>query len=977
MGLRDILLQRKAAALTASTELQPQQERVVEKIQHEPGLLVYHGLGSGKTLASIAAGEAIPGPKEVVVPASLRGNYRKELAKYLRGRPKDYNIESYVSAANRGTMPPAALTIFDEAQRMGREGTAVSELGGEAQGKKLLLSGTPVRNEPSEILPLLRAISPDRDLPGSAKAFDDRFIRKKPIWPGIIGWLRGIKPGVEKELINQDELRGLFRGRVDYHPSAGDFPTTSTEDIDVDMSSPQQEIYEGLGHKHPIVAYKVRHNLPPSKADATNLNAFLAGVRQVSNTPTPYQAQPDAGPFESSPKLNKMSDEIQARADQPNFKAVVYSNYLDSGIVPLAQHLVEQGIPSKMFTGSMNDTERKQTIDDYNSGRIKVLLISGAGAEGLDLKGTQLMQIMEPHWNQPRVDQVIGRAVRNGSHTHLPPELRNVHIQRFYSTPKPGMLARWGLTDKDPGADRYLQNMSVRKQKLVDQLLNLLKEEGSQPYKAASLDMTKLGDAAMGLPDRSRFGATEEIPRGKLLQYVIQRHLAERAGPHYDVRIGGGPPGGELYSWATKKEMPPPGGKIMLYQQPLHRGSYAKFEGTLHHGYGKGTVKTHDAGSVMVTKAEPNKISFVVAHKKYPEYYTMIRSSGPPTQVNTERQRRSQGGSWLLINTTPMSAAKLLGGRPDQVGLSKLKYTSIPAEKVDKLFSPEYLHQEKLDGASALYHLLADKIEAVSYRQSKTGRPIIHTHRVFGPSGGKSGVKVPPELVGTILRGEIYGTRQGKAIPPQELGGILNSSVANSIRKQREQHVRMRNMLFDVVRLGKQPIEPNTLSAEERMQHLQRILPMLPKDQFHLPQTEAEPAEQKRMWEDITAGKNPRTQEGIVAWPTEGGKPPVKVKTMPEADVWIKNIFPGEGKYQGTGAGGFEYSNEPKGDIVGRVGTGFSDETRREMHESPDLWTERMARIKSQGKFPDSGAHRAPVFIARHEDYPLAEATDV
>lgn len=973
--LRDTLIHRKQADLKPGVELLPQQERVVERLKTEPGVLAYHSTGSGKTLASIAAGESIPGRKEVVVPAALRENYKKELARYLKGRPSDYNIESYDSAVSRGNLPPAALTTFDEAQRMGQEGTAASQLGGQAHGKVLLLSGTPVRNHPHEILPLLRAIAPDRPIPGSAKAFDERFIKEHHPWPGVIGWLRGIKPGVEKELINQDELRSLFKGRVDYQPVAGDFPTTTKEDIDVQMSPTQQEIYEGLGHKHPLTAYKVHHNLPPDKADSADLNAFLSGVRQVSNTPTPYQANPDAGPFESSPKLNRMADEIQSRADQPHFKAVVYSNYLDNGIVPLAEHLNQVGIPAKLFTGRMNDAERKQTVDDYNAGRIKVLLLSGAGSEGLDLKGTQLLQVMEPHWQNAKIRQVEGRAVRNGSHSHLPPELRNVHIQHYYSTPKPGLLARLHLADKDPGADRYLQTMSDRKQKLVDQLLDLLKQEGSQPVeKAAGLDMTKLGaDFAPGIQDRGRFGQTEQIPQGKLLQYVIQRHLAERAGPHYDVRIGGGPPGGELYSWATKKEMPPPGGKIMLYQQPLHRGSYANFEGTLHHGYGKGTVKTHDAGSVMVTKAEPNKISFVVAHKKYPEYYTMIRSTGAPKDPKTDRQRHTQGGSWLLINTTPMNAARLLGGTPDEVGLSKLKFTSVPADKVEKLFDPQYLHQEKIDGASALYHLLADKIEAVSYRQSKTGRPIIHTHRVFGPGGSKSGVKIPPELVGTILRGEVYGTRSGKAIPPQELGGILNASVANSLQKQYQQRVKMRNAIFDVVRLGHQPIAPNSMTAEQRQQTLERVMASLPKDQFHLPQAETEPAGQRQMWQDITQGRNPRTQEGIIAWPQEGGRAPIKVKTMPESDVWIKHVFPGEGKYKGLGAGGFEYSTGPKTDIVGRVGTGFSDDVRKDMLANPDLWTDRMARIKSQGPFP-SGAHRAPVFIARHEDYPLAEA---
>jgi len=433
--------------------------------------------------------------------------------------------------------------------------------------------------------------------------------------------------------------------------------------------------------------------------------------------------------------------------------------------------------------------------------------------------------------------------------------------------------------------------------------------------------------------------------------------------------MGGGPPGGELFSWATKKELPGPGGKIMLYQQPLHRGQYAHFEGTLTHGYGKGTVKTHDKGSVIVQHAAPDKIKFVVAHKKYPEYFTLIRRSGPPETTNTARQRQTQGGSWLLINTTPTSINKMLGVNP-----GKLKFTSIPAAKVEKVFDPKYLAQEKIDGASALYHLLADKIETVSYRQSVTGRPIIHTHRVFGPGGSKTGVKIPPELVGTILRGEIYGERGGRVIPPQELGGILNSSVQKSIETQRAKNINLKNMPFDIVRWGKQPIEAKTLTPEDRLAKLKEVMKYLPKEKFQLPETAGTPEDAKELWHKITGGQHPRTSEGIVAWPRESGKHPVKVKAFPESDVWIKGVFPGEGKYTGTGAGGFEYSLKPKGDIVGRVGTGFSDETRREMHESPDLWLNRLARIKSQGTFPDTGAHRAPVFVARHEDYPLQDS---
>ena len=478
--------------------------------------------------------------------------------------------------------------------------------------------------------------------------------------------------------------------------------------------------------------------------------------------------------------------------------------------------------------------------------------------------------------------------------------------------------------------------------------------------------MQKVSDFAPGLPDPKRFGDVKDLPTGEPLSYVVQRHIARRAGPHYDIRFGPD----DLYSWATKKELPKPGEKTMVYQQPLHKGEYAHFEGTLTHGYGAGTVKTHDKGQVIVQHADPNKIKFSVIHHKFPETYTMIRYSGSPKDPRTERQAQTQGGSWLMMNTTPVDALKMLGGKsPEDVGLEKPRFKAIPAEKVDKVFDPKYLVQEKMDGASLLYHLLADHIEALSYRVSKGGRPIVHTYRVFGPSGSKQGVKIPPELQGTILRGEVYGERQGKTIEPQELGGILNASVSKSLQMQKDKGVTLKNMLWDVARLKDKPIPFGSIGGTERMETLRRVLQYLPKNKFELPTTAETPEQAKAMWERITAGKNPRTSEGIVAWPKAPGLP-TKVKKFPEADVWLKHIFPGEGQLAGVGAGGFDYANAPKGPVVGRVGTGFSAATRKQMFEDPSSFIDRMVRIRSQGKFPESGAHRAPSFIALHEDYP-------
>lgn len=472
----------------------------------------------------------------------------------------------------------------------------------------------------------------------------------------------------------------------------------------------------------------------------------------------------------------------------------------------------------------------------------------------------------------------------------------------------------------------------------------------------AAWGKTKKADYAPGLPDPKRFGDVSRLPKDQLIKWVVQRHKAERAGPHYDVRMG--TPQTGLLSWATRKEFPEPGAKTMLFQQPVHRYDYGDFQGKIPTGYGKGVVKTHDKGSIVVQEATANKIKFITAHHGMPEYFTMLRTSGP--RKGTGRAERTQGGSWLLINTTPVKAPQFIG-LPEK-DMSKLRYRSVPAEDVEKLFTQGNIMESKIDGASMLYRLFEDHIEAASYRVSKGGRPIIHTQRLFGPGGAK--IKVPPELVGTVLRGEAYGTRKGKAIPSQELGGILNAAVAKSLEKQQLQGVRMRNMLFDVAGAADRP-------RAERVAKLKQVLQYLPKDKFHLPETATTPEAKRKLWQQIVGDKHPLTQEGAVFWPEQGA--PTKVKKFKESDIWIRKIFPGEKGLEGVGAGGFEYSTTPEGPVVGRVGSGFSTESRAQMLKDPESWVGRMARIRSMEQYP-SGAHRAPTFLALHEDYPSKTA---
>lgn len=85
-----------------------------------------------------------------------------------------------------------------------------------------------------------------------------------------------------------------------------------------------------------------------------------------------------------------------------------------------------------IITGDISIDQRDLIINAFNSPEnkhgkiISLLLISRAGAEGLDLKNARHIHIMEPFWNSARIEQVIARVIRFRSHSELPKEERNV-----------------------------------------------------------------------------------------------------------------------------------------------------------------------------------------------------------------------------------------------------------------------------------------------------------------------------------------------------------------------------------------------------------------------------------------------------------------------------------------------------------------------------------------------------------------------
>jgi superfamily II DNA/RNA helicase len=163
----------------------------------------------------------------------------------------------------------------------------------------------------------------------------------------------------------------------------------------------------------------------------------------------------------------------------PNFKAVVYSSFLEGGLEPLAQKLKKREIPYGLFTGAQRDSERNQMVHDYNHGKLKSLLISPAGGEGLDLKGTKLMAVLDPSWNPAKINQVIGRAARYKSHEMLPEAERNVVVKQYLSEPRLGLMGKVKKFFKPDthaiGVDEYIYNRAMEKDQLNNKFTDALK----------------------------------------------------------------------------------------------------------------------------------------------------------------------------------------------------------------------------------------------------------------------------------------------------------------------------------------------------------------------------------------------------------------------------------------------------------------------------------------------------------------------
>jgi hypothetical protein len=492
------------------------------------GLLIYHKIGAGKTCAGVKICEEWKHKKNivVVVPASLVGNFYKELRSECAGEEyitnkerkrlaelnpdkdeykeimnnakkridKYYNIMSYHKFVNLATEKKInlknSLILIDEGQNIVSEGgtfyttfmkaiySAPSDL------RVVILSATPIFDRPMELGLTLNLLRPETEFPVGTK-FNEMFIKTKKNKSGETIY----------EVKNVNKLKNMLSGYISYFKGAPDhvFPKKNLKLVKCQMSRFQYEAYRTVMEQEGFGRF--------GDSDILDLpNNFLIGPRIISNVAFPNKGINEDG-FDSfkgkaldyemlkiySIKFYKIMKKIKSCKGT----VFIYSNFKEYGglksfIKVLEYHKYKNFSTSgkgklryAIWSGD-EKAEKKELIKDFfnkkeneDGSMLKVLLGSPAIKEGVSLLRVKQVHILEPYWNMSRLEQIIGRAIRFCSHKDVPFQEREVKVFIYIAT---------GLKSNEITVDKHIMSLCFKKKELTDQFETVMKEMAVDKY---------------------------------------------------------------------------------------------------------------------------------------------------------------------------------------------------------------------------------------------------------------------------------------------------------------------------------------------------------------------------------------------------------------------------------------------------------------------------------------------------------------
>jgi hypothetical protein len=403
--------------------------------------------------------------------------------------------------------------------------------------KLLFLSGTPIINNPFELVPTFNMLNGLISTEFSKMGNSDTLI---PLFPELkkdfdIYFVDGIKNKIK----NADKFKNRIFGLVSYYGdmyfgnrTKENFPKLFTIKVEfVCMSSSQYFAYNMAREFEMDESSSKGKNIVKAErfsSKGSESSSYRVKSRQISNYLIPEYA---LGPVRGkkarqkfvdkiktddlknmsvySPKFKKIIDNIKLHKDQ---LGLIYSEFVSGeGIAIFARILDSIGYKSwnsnqidadsinafditlskkskdtnhkypvyATITGDVSFEDRTKLINIFNSDKningrkILLLLISKTGAEGLDLKNVRHVHLIEPYWNYARLSQIIARAARFKSHDSLPLKERTVTPYIYLSDYPKDIIEK---KKKTMTTDVQLYTDSVKNKKLINEFFIALAE---------------------------------------------------------------------------------------------------------------------------------------------------------------------------------------------------------------------------------------------------------------------------------------------------------------------------------------------------------------------------------------------------------------------------------------------------------------------------------------------------------------------
>lgn len=190
----------------------------------------------------------------------------------------------------------------------------------------------------------------------------------------------------------------------------------------------------------------------PDEDDEAEINqTLITKVKQIVDKNDPYNEKQFADVFSTDDELKKRGKKVVGGP------ALVYSYFSSAeGAAIFSLILQAHGFenfnsstqsPKELirkkrfafFRGGMDQAVKKNIIRVFNSKEnvngqlIRVIFVTQAAAEGISLYNLRQIHIMEPHWDNVMIEQVIGRGFRLLAHRHIKnPAEREINVFRYF-----------------------------------------------------------------------------------------------------------------------------------------------------------------------------------------------------------------------------------------------------------------------------------------------------------------------------------------------------------------------------------------------------------------------------------------------------------------------------------------------------------------------------------------------------------------